>query len=263
MPRPQKKRYVCREPDIRDFGPENPRGQISLSVDEYESIRLIDLENYTQEECAEQMCVSRTTVQGVYDAARKKIADALVNGKCLQIGGGDYVICEYYRSECGRGCRGFCHRVQNANHRKTEVRMKIAVTYEDGKIFQHFGHTEHFKVYEIEENTVVKESMLDANGSGHGALAGLLANNGVDTLICGGIGGGAQMALSEAGIRLYGGVQGNAYARLRSGSALQPPRSRPRRRTRLRRARLSFEIKKDGSKEPSFFYSPRIFVVGI
>ena len=91
MPRPQKKRYVCREPDIRDFGPENPRGQISLSVDEYESIRLIDLENYTQEECAEQMCVSRTTVQGVYDAARKKIADALVNGKCLQIGGGDYV----------------------------------------------------------------------------------------------------------------------------------------------------------------------------
>ena len=101
MPRPQKKRYVCREPDIRDFGPENPRGQISLSVDEYESIRLIDLENYTQEECAEQMCVSRTTVQGVYDAARKKIADALVNGKCLQIGGGDYVICEYYRSECG------------------------------------------------------------------------------------------------------------------------------------------------------------------
>lgn len=72
MPRPQKKRYVCREPDIRDFGPENPCGQISLSVDEYESIRLIDLENYTQEECAEQMCVSRTTVQGVYDAARKK-----------------------------------------------------------------------------------------------------------------------------------------------------------------------------------------------
>ena len=139
MPRPQKKRYVCREPDIRDFGPENPRGQISLSVDEYESIRLIDLENYTQEECAEQMCVSRTTVQGVYDAARKKIADALVNGKCLQIGGGDYVICEYYRSECGRGCRGFCHRVQNANHRKTEVRMKIAVTYEDGRFFSISG----------------------------------------------------------------------------------------------------------------------------
>lgn len=88
--------------------------------------------------------------------------------------------------------------------------MKIAVTYENGKIFQHFGHTEHFKIYEIEDNTVVKESILDANGSGHGALAGLLADNGVDTLICGGIGGGAQMALSDAGIRLYGGVQGNA-----------------------------------------------------
>ena len=210
MPRPQKKRYVCREPDIRDFGPENPRGQISLSVDEYESIRLIDLENYTQEECAEQMCVSRTTVQGVYDAARKKIADALVNGKCLQIGGGDYVICEYYRSECGRGCRGFCHRVQNANHRKTEVRMKIAVTYENGGVFQHFGHSEQFKIYETADGKVLSAEVVDTNGSGHGALAGFLKDHSVDALICGGIGMGAQNALSEARITLYGGVSGNA-----------------------------------------------------
>lgn len=88
--------------------------------------------------------------------------------------------------------------------------MKIAVTYENGRIFQHFGHTEQFKIYEVENNAVVKSETVNTNGSGHGALAGFLVANGVNVLICGGIGGGAQMALSEAGIKLYGGVQGNA-----------------------------------------------------
>ena len=88
--------------------------------------------------------------------------------------------------------------------------MKIAVTYENGNIFQHFGHTEQFKIYEVENNAVIKSEVVDTNGSGHGALAGFLAQNGVNALICGGIGGGAQMALAEVGIKLYGGVQGNA-----------------------------------------------------
>lgn len=88
--------------------------------------------------------------------------------------------------------------------------MKIAVTYKEGEIFQHFGRSEQFKVYEIEDNQIVNAQIIDANGSGHGALAGLLAQNHVDLLICGGIGGGAQMALLEAGIRLYGGISGYA-----------------------------------------------------
>ncbi len=88
--------------------------------------------------------------------------------------------------------------------------MKIAVTYENGNIFQHFGHTEQFKVYEVEGNEVVSSEVLNTNGSGHGALAGLLASNGVEVLICGGIGGGAKSALADAGIKLYGGVQGSA-----------------------------------------------------
>lgn len=88
--------------------------------------------------------------------------------------------------------------------------MKIAVTYADGEIFQHFGHTEQFKIYEIENNLVVKTQILLTEGEGHGALAGMLAENKVDILICGGIGGGAQMALLEAGIRLFGGVCGSA-----------------------------------------------------
>ena len=88
--------------------------------------------------------------------------------------------------------------------------MKIAVTYENGEIFQHFGHTEQFKVYDVQDSVIVKAEVIDTNGSGHGALAGLLSELGVDTLICGGIGGGAQTALAQAGIKLYGGVSGNA-----------------------------------------------------
>lgn len=88
--------------------------------------------------------------------------------------------------------------------------MKIAVTYENGQIFQHFGHTEQFKIYDVENGEVKNSEIADTNGSGHGALAGFLKAKGVDVLVCGGIGGGAQMALQEAGIQLFGGVSGMA-----------------------------------------------------
>lgn len=88
--------------------------------------------------------------------------------------------------------------------------MKIAVTYENGQVFQHFGHTEQFKVYEVEDGKVVSSAILSSNGSGHGALGDLLKANGVETLICGGIGAGAQQKLAEVGITLYGGVTGDA-----------------------------------------------------
>ena len=90
--------------------------------------------------------------------------------------------------------------------------MRVAVTYENGEIFQHFGHTEQFKVYDIEDGKILSSEIVDAGGSGHGALAGVLNALKVDALICGGIGGGAQMALAEAGIRMYGGVSGSADA---------------------------------------------------
>ena len=89
--------------------------------------------------------------------------------------------------------------------------MRIAVTYdENGDIFQHFGHTEKFKFYDVVDKRVVYAQVVDTNGSGHGALADFLAGNKVEVLICGGIGGGAQNALAMAGIQLYGGVSGNA-----------------------------------------------------
>lgn len=88
--------------------------------------------------------------------------------------------------------------------------MRIAVTYEDGLVFQHFGHTRQMKLYDVDNGQITAEKVLDTQGSGHGALAGFLSQNGVDALICGGIGAGAQQALAQAGIRLYGGVTGSA-----------------------------------------------------
>lgn len=90
--------------------------------------------------------------------------------------------------------------------------MRLAVTYENGEIFQHFGHTERFRLYDVENGQIVSSQVVDTNGSGHGALAGLLATLHVDALICGGIGAGAQQALAAAGIQLYGGVSGSADA---------------------------------------------------
>ena len=92
--------------------------------------------------------------------------------------------------------------------------MKIAVPYENGQIFQHFGHTAQFKLYEVENNAVVSSQIVDTNGSGHGALAGFLSAQGVNRLVCGGIGGRAQVALAQAGIPHMGGVCGAADERV-------------------------------------------------
>ena len=87
--------------------------------------------------------------------------------------------------------------------------MKIAVTYDNGNVFQHFGKTENFKVYEVEAEKVVSSEIIASNGTGHGALAGLLAEAGIHVLICGGIGECAQEALDEAGIEVVSGAEGN------------------------------------------------------
>lgn len=87
--------------------------------------------------------------------------------------------------------------------------MKIAVTYENGNVFQHFGHTEAFKIYTVEDKEIISSEVVETAGSGHGALAGFLTAHQVDVLICGGIGGGAKMALAQVGIQLMGGVTGS------------------------------------------------------
>lgn len=213
MPRPRKCRKVCHYPETLGFEPvgvEKGTPVIILTVDEYETLRLIDKEGFSQEQCGDLMRIARTTVQLIYASARKKVADALVDGIPLRIEGGDYQLCN--------GEDTFCERM-NCYKRKISERyakmkgdhiMRIAVTYENGQIFQHFGHTQEFKVYDVEEGKIVSSEVVDTNGSGHGALAGVLNALNVDVLICGGIGMGAQNALAAAGIQLYGGVSGDA-----------------------------------------------------
>ena len=88
--------------------------------------------------------------------------------------------------------------------------MRVAVTYENGEVFQHFGRTPQFKIYETNGGKIVSSEVVDTNGTGHGALAGFLKDLGAEVLICGGMGGGAQMAMGEAGIRIFAGTAGNA-----------------------------------------------------
>jgi len=275
---------------------------ILLTLDEYEVIRLVDLEEKTHEQCATQMDISRSTVQEIYENARRKLAACLVYGKPLHITGGNVRICrgqeqqseschraeacdragqditggnvqicsgQKQRSEscdraeaCDRAgqditgrnvqiCSGQNQRSESCDRagtcdragqdgtggttgvgsacgsagksgtcctsgltidHKGDIIMRIAVTYENGQIFQHFGHTAQFKIYDVANGEIVRAEVVDTNGSGHGALAGFLMQLGVDALICGGIGGGAQMALAEVGIRLFGGVSGDADA---------------------------------------------------
>ena len=213
MARPSRCRRVCTEPAYDGFMPIGiPCGEITiLTVDEYEVIRLIDLERLTHEQCGQQMDISRTTVTEIYESARAKIADSIVYGKPLRIAGGHYRLCDGSVSCCQKNCAKTGRTaLEQPVQQKGANQMRIAVTYENGEVFQHFGHTEQFKLYEVSGGKLLHTQVVDTNGSGHGALAGLLAQLGVDTLICGGIGGGAQAALAEANIRLIGGVQGNA-----------------------------------------------------
>ncbi len=212
MARPTKCRRVCRYPENLLFSPNGGEGKepVVMTVDEFEVIRLIDHERFSQEEAGVQLGVGRTTAQKIYDTARRKIADALVLGVPLKIEGGDYRLCDGTDSNCPRLSCDIRQITEQFKMNKGDEIMRIAVTYENGEIFQHFGHTEFFKVYDIADGKVTDAKIVSTNGSGHGALAGVLQAMNVDTLICGGIGGGAQMALAQAGIKLYGGVSGNA-----------------------------------------------------
>ena len=197
MPRKQRCRRIGGYPDYWEFGPEEAAegDPLLLTLDEFEAIRLLDREGLNQEQCAERMGVGRTTVTAIYESARRKLAEALVTGRRLRICGGSYRL----------GPQG-----SESIEKKGQEHMRIAIPYENGEVFQHFGHAAQFKLYDAEDGKIVKEQLAAPAGAGHGALAGWLAGAGVDALICGGIGGGAQNALREAGVKLYAGVQGSA-----------------------------------------------------
>lgn len=209
LPRPIKHRKVCHFPRTLEFVPvdgERESSPVVLTVDEYEALRLIDKEGLNQEQCAAFMEIARTTVQRIYESARKKLAEMIVEGRPLVIRGGDFSLCRGHEARCGQDG---CVKQQFQKPKGAHI-MRIAVTYEEGQIFQHFGHTRQFKVYDIQNGQVAESQVVDTMGSGHGALAGVLTALNADILICGGIGGGAQTALAAAGIKLYGGVSGDA-----------------------------------------------------
>ncbi len=213
MARPQRCRRICREPEYPRFTPDGVpcANTVVLSVDEFEALRLVDYEKMTHGQCAAQMDISRTTVTEIYESARHKVADSLVNGKRLIIAGGTYRLCDGSASCGGSACPKDRPRPsQETLPKKEGTQMRIAVTYENGQVFQHFGHTQQFKFYDVGLGRIFHSQVVDTAGSGHGALAGFLRTRQVDVLICGGIGPGAQNALAQAGIKLYGGVSGRA-----------------------------------------------------
>lgn len=109
MARPQKVRCICSVPEVRGFFPESGSGgTVIITYDEYEVLRLLDYARFSQEKCAERLKVSRSTVTRIYDSVRNKIADAFVNGKKIELKGGDVVVCERPRPECA-GAAHCCH----------------------------------------------------------------------------------------------------------------------------------------------------------
>ena len=216
MPRPTRGRRICMRPAYERFTPAGcPGGEaVVLLLEEYECIRSIDHDGLKQEDCAKRMAISRTTVAEVYAAARRKIAESLVHGRPLVIEGGSYRLCDM-SAPCGKCCPRSDARHDHCFSppmKKGEGTMRIAVPYENetGTVFQHFGHSQAFKLYDVKDGAVETSEVISTQGSGHGALAGLLQAHEVEALICGGIGAGAIEALSEAGIRILAGVKGVA-----------------------------------------------------
>ena len=221
MGRVTKARRVCAMPLYARFAPQpdEAKAPVRMEIEDYECIRLMDYLGMTQEECAVQMGVARTTVQGIYTRARRRLAGALVEGRPLQIAGGNFELCPQQGHGCGQSrCLPQPHTAGGASMdvppdlsaTKGRILMRLAIPYDNGQVFQHFGRSEQFKLYEVNDGTVGRSRIIENNGAGHGALVTLLAQEHVDVLICGGIGAGAQNALKEAGIRFYGGVQGEA-----------------------------------------------------
>ena len=199
--RREKLRRVGIIPEYRGFTPDGlASGEaIDMTVDELEVLRLCDLEGLNQEAVAKHMGIARATVAAICSRAHRKVANALVNGRALIIEGGNIAYSPITTTTA-------------AWPAKEVDTMRVATTYDNGNIFMHFGRSEQFKIYDIQDGKVLNEQVVGTGGTGHGALAGLLANGGVNTLICGGIGGGAINALTQAGIKVYAGAQGNCDA---------------------------------------------------
>lgn len=196
MPRKPSRKTIRSAPTVRAFmplGDPPPRGEseIVLLLEEWEALRLVDYAGMEQAQAALSMGISRQSVQMLISAARTKLARAVVEGLPLRIVGSQDHITHS------------CLSIEGRNRK-----MRIAVTAQHTQVFPHFGRTPEFYLVDAEEDKIKEEKIVAAPAEGHGALVDFLVSQGVDTLICGGIGGGAMNGLRSVGIKVYSGASG-------------------------------------------------------
>ena len=197
MPRKPSPKTIRSTPPMWLFSPcesepTTPQGGISLLLEEWEALRLVDYIGLEQTVAALSMDISRQSVQMLLASARSKLARAVVEGLPLHIDGDP--------KNTGNN---------QITITKRNPMMKIAVTSQHTQVFPHFGRTPEFYVVTAENGKIVEERIIPAPAEGHGALVGFLISQGVDTLICGGVGGGAVNSLRVAGIQIYAGASGS------------------------------------------------------
>jgi predicted DNA-binding protein (UPF0251 family)/predicted Fe-Mo cluster-binding NifX family protein len=182
MPRPIKDRIVMDKPSCCKFIPEKIKvdGSVKLSLDELDVIRKCDYERLSQENCANAMKISRTTVQRIYASARTKIAEALVLGKILEIDGGHVHLMD--ESELVN---------QSYTNEKGEINMKIAIGIDGDKVANHFGHCNDFRIIEVVDNKVISQSDIHDETRVHQERPQFLKDLGIDVLIMNTMGKGA------------------------------------------------------------------------
>lgn len=199
MARPKNNRIVSAEPPYRCFGTLGrcDAERIDMSVDEYETLILLDGEGLSQEEAAFRMGVSRTTITAIYRAARKKIAEFLKEGKRLSVGGGCYEV----NSE---------KQIHGIKEMKGLTTMRIAVSYQNEEVFPHFGQSPSFLFAEVKDGKILSKKVEMTNGVSHRDLIPWLKQRKADAVIVGGIGEMAIALLQNEKIACYAGIEGKA-----------------------------------------------------
>lgn len=208
MPRPKKCRKVCQMPQIREFFPAGSSScdfAVILTVDEYEAIRLIDRQGFSQEECSSYMQVARTTVQMIYNSARQKLAEALVDGRPLKIEGGDYQLCDGKENFCGcGGCRRHRSRCEQRLFKEVEG-MKIAVPLDENQqdVCVVLARAPYFLFRENGIDVIEENPAAQAQGGAGIQAAQFLVDNQVTDLITVRCGQNAADVFHEAGMKIY------------------------------------------------------------
>ena len=209
LPRPKKCRKVCQMPQIRDFRPVcegNFSSVVLLTVDEYEAIRLIDKQGFSQEECSAYMQVARTTAQMIYNSARKKLATALVEGLPLRIEGGDYQLCDGKEEFCA--CGGCWKHRRSCACKKEDQEMKIAIPLDENKeeVCIVLARAPFFLFRENGADTIVENPAASAQGGAGVQAAQFLVDNGVNALITVRCGENAAEVFHAAEMKIYKSV---------------------------------------------------------